>query len=193
MFRSCRINEAILYILLFFKAHGGTVYRCWRAFRSPCVEAGNIAQFNERVLLCNDLSDSYCIFIKEINPTSAKCRNMIFSSIKSLYCAMCINPSLHSSAVHNKTDEVHYRAENRYEDKTLTPITGFEENVKRRPKAVLCQAGLLCHHTVVLSIYDLRQWSMARWYPGEDLIFMFANLPLYLPVVTINTLLCLPE
>ncbi len=93
----------------------------------------------------------------------------------------------------NKTDELHYRAENRYEDKTLTPITGCRGNVKRRPKAVLCQTGLLCHQTVVLSIYDLTQPSIARWHPGEDLIFMFANLPLYLPVVTINTLLCLPE
>lgn len=93
----------------------------------------------------------------------------------------------------NETDEVHYRDENRYEDKTLTPITGFGENVKCRPKAVLCQTGLLCHQTVVLSIYDLTQPSMARWHPGENLVFMFANLPLYLPVVTINTLLCLPE
>lgn len=58
---------------------------------------------------------------------------------------------------------------------------------------MLCQAGLLCHQTVVLSIYDLTQPSGARWYPREDLIFMFANLPLYLPAVTINTLLCLPE
>lgn len=99
----------------------------------------------------------------------------------------------HVIDVWNKTDEVHYRAENRYENKTLTPITGCRENVKRRPKAVLCQTGLLCHQPVVLSIYDLTQPSMARWHPGDDLIFMFANLPLYLPVVAINTLLCLPE
>lgn len=93
----------------------------------------------------------------------------------------------------NKTDEVHYRTKNRYEDKTLTPITGFSENIKRRPKAMLCQAGLLWHQTVVLSIYDLTQLSTARWHPREDLILMFANLLLYLLVVTINTLLCLPE
>ena len=97
----------------------------------------------------------------------------------------------HVTDVQNKTDEVHYRAENRYEDKTLSPITCCRENVK--PKAVLCQTGPLCHQTVVLSIYDLTQPSTARWHPGEDLIFMFANLPLYMPVVTINTLLCFPE
>lgn len=95
--------------------------------------------------------------------------------------------------MHNKTDEVYYRAKNRYEGKTLTAIRGFEENVKCRPKAVLCQTGLLWHQTVVLSIYDLAQLSLTRWHPGESLIFMFANLPLYLPVVTINTVLCLPE
>lgn len=34
---------------------------------------------------------------------------------------------------------------------------------------------------------------MLGWRPREDFIFMFANLPPYLPKVAINTLLCLPE
>lgn len=34
---------------------------------------------------------------------------------------------------------------------------------------------------------------MLGWHPREDFIFMFANLPPYLPKVVINTLLCLPE
>lgn len=34
---------------------------------------------------------------------------------------------------------------------------------------------------------------MLGWPPREDFIFMFANLPPYLPKVAINTLLCLPE
>lgn len=34
---------------------------------------------------------------------------------------------------------------------------------------------------------------MPGWHPGEGFIFMFANLPPYLPKVAINTLLCLPE
>lgn len=70
---------------------------------------------------------------------------------------------------------------------------GFGEDVKCGPTAVLCQAGLLSHQTVVLSIHDLTQLSVAQRHPGEDFIFMFANLPLHLPVVTINTLLCVPE
>lgn len=45
----------------------------------------------------------------------------------------------------------------------------------------------------VLPVYDSTLLSMLGWHPREDFIFMFANLPPYLPKVAINTLLCLPE
>lgn len=59
--------------------------------------------------------------------------------------------------------------------------------------SVLSEPTAVVPHTVVPSIYDLMQSCSPGWHPWDDLIFMFANLPLYLPVVAINTLLCLPE
>lgn len=56
-----------------------------------------------------------------------------------------------------------------------------------------CFVRLLCHRSDFLPAYDSTQLSMLGWHPREDFIFMFANLPPYLPKVAINTLLCLPE